>query len=53
MAKYERMKVRNFSIHNDLWQKAIEKAQNMPISVSIAAVIRALLEKWVKGEIEL
>ncbi len=53
MAKYSRMKVRNFSIHDDLWEQAILKARNMPISVSIAAVIRALLEKWVKGEIEL
>lgn len=53
MAKYTRMKVRNFSIHDDLWERAIEKAQSLPISVSIAAVIRALLKKWVEGEIEL
>jgi hypothetical protein len=53
MAKYDRMRVRNFSIHDELWEKATLKARNMPISVSIAAVIRALLLKWVKGEIEL
>lgn len=53
MVKYQRMKVRNFSIHDDLWEKALEKARSMSIPVSIAAVIRALLLKWVNGEIEL
>lgn len=45
--------VRNFSIEDRLWKQVKAKAKTLTIPVSASAVIRALLKKWVKGEIEL
>jgi predicted CopG family antitoxin len=43
-------KRRNISIDDDLWEKAKEKAGGL---MSLSAIIRRLLEKWLKGEITL
>lgn len=51
--EYDRSKVRSFSAKESLWKAAQEKAKLLPVPVSISAVIRVLLEKWVNGEIEL
>jgi predicted CopG family antitoxin len=45
----EPMIIRTLSIPRDLWEEAKEKAGLM----SLSAVIRRLLEKWIRGEIDL
>lgn len=43
------MVTRGLSVSLSLWEQAQKKAGMRPMS----AIIRRLLEKWVKGEIEL
>jgi hypothetical protein len=45
----KKMITRSLSIELDLWKEAQRKAGFAPIS----AIIRALLKKWVKGEIQI
>ena len=45
----EPMVIRSLSIPRSLWETAKEKAG----LISLSAVIRRLLEKWIKGEIDL
>lgn len=45
--------VRNFSIEDRLWKQVKAKAKTLSIPASASTVIRVLLLKWVKGEIEL
>jgi predicted CopG family antitoxin len=43
------MVTRSISIHLDVWEQAQKKAGMIPMS----AIIRRLIAKWLKGEIEL
>jgi hypothetical protein len=45
------MVIKSFSVSLDLWQQAIKKASGN--AQSLSAVIRLLLEKWVRDEINL
>ncbi len=45
----EKMVSRSVSIEESVWSQAQKKAGFAPLS----AIIRALLKKWLKGEIEL
>lgn len=47
----DKMIIKSFSLPETLWQQAIKKAEGN--AQSLSAVIRVLIEKWLKGEISI
>lgn len=47
----EIMIIKSFSVPESLWGQALKKAEEN--AQSLSAVIRILIEKWLKGEVDI